>query len=1049
MTTSFTRAITMAAGLLGAALQPALAANFVVTTNADSGDGSLRWALTQAAQTPLSLDTISFNLPANQLTIAPLTNLPNVGYVTVDARTQPGYSGSPIVRLDGSSNTSTPSQRGFGIGNNGIVAGFSIVNFRDYGIISIGSASGLAVTMGNYIGVQPDGVTAGPNGVGVWINSQASIIGGVGTGLGNVISGNANAGIEIWTSGTDNHISNNYIGTTADGLSALPNGTHGVHVRGTANLIGDVNVDERNIISGNTGAGVYIENANNSVLGNWIGLNVNGDPLPNEDGILTYGDGTRIGDGVQSTGGNVISGNTRAGIYARFLDGLFIEANKIGTDPSGLLDRGNGNQGIYIDTSTNVAIGGGAASYRNIISGNERGVYITGENAELGPGVVSVQGNYIGLGVDGTTPVGNYMGATVYAGVVAFSDNVISASTHSGLYLAGGDISVLGNRIGTDAAGLVAKPGGGGGISGFGASMTIDGNVIAGNSAGGISFSNELAEATVTNNRIGVNAADAKLANGGVNIRVVRAKPGLVIGAPGMGNRLGASTRGIYLDDTSEGVIIQSNYIGWIPAPASKDIGHSETGILGDGRNHQIGGPTVAERNVISKNVATGIHLSGSGHRIQGNWIGSDANNTANIGNRNGIVLDDVDSILVGGVGAEGNQIRNNADNGIRVRGQRVTMLSNLIFGGGRIGIDLVGAEGPDANDALDLDPGANGLQNYPIVESASISGSSTLIQGRLSSRSNANYTVQLFSTPSCAQSGLGQTQSLITSLNVLTDANGNADFYYTRPQVTTGFIAATATDTLGNTSEIGNCVAIGPVSAGVFGFSQVGFYGYEEDGEIVISITRSGGTFGNTTVQLTTEPQSAIAGQDYVAVVRTVSFGPGDVIKTTTVPLIQDAFVEGLENFIVRLSNATGGATVSPVDITLANILQRDPNVLRVDGDDIGVAEPASGEVMAVFTVTMDDHEGDRTLSYVTDDGTALAGSDYTAASGTLVFATGETTKTVSVPVKADGIMEDPETFSLVLTETEGDIHFNLMRLYATIENTGGAPILFKDSFE
>ena len=151
----------------------------------------------------------------------------------------------------------------------------------------------------------------------------------------------------------------------------------------------------------------------------------------------------------------------------------------------------------------------------------------------------------------------------------------------------------------------------------------------------------------------------------------------------------------------------------------------------------------------------------------------------------------------------------------------------------------------------------------------------------------------------------------------------------------------------------------------------------------------------------------------------------------------------------MVLLSNATGGASVSPVDITLANILQLDPNVLRVEGADIGISEPVSGEVMAVFTVTMDDHDGDRTLSYTTEDGSALAGSDYTATSGSLVFATGETTKTVSIPVKADGILENPETFSLVLTETEADLHFNVMRLYATIENAGGVPILFKDSFE
>lgn len=991
---SFT--VKSAIGLLAVALQPALAATFVVTTNADSGDGSLRWALTQAAATPLTSDNISFNLPAGQLTISPLTNLPNVFYAIVDARTQPGYAGTPIVRLDGSSNTSTPSQRGFNIGNNGLVAGFSIVNFRDYGIVSIGSATGIAATVGCYVGLQPDGFTAGPNGIGIWVNGLQSIIGGVGPTFRNVISGNTNAGIDIWTSASDIQVSNNYIGTTANGLAALPNGTHGVHVRGTANLIGDVNVDERNIISGNTAAGVYIEGANNSVLGNWIGLNAAGNALPNEFGVLTYGNGTHIGDGVQPAGGNVISGNTNTGVFARFLDGLLIEANRIGTDPTGLLARGNTSAGIYIDTSTNVSIGGAAASYRNIIGGNGTGMRFSGVNPDQSVSTATVQGNYIGVGVDGVTAVGNDTGGYVVAGDITFTSNA-----------------------------------------------------IAGNVSGGLVFYGDLANGPVLDNRIGVSPSDAKLSNGGYNIRVISAKPGLTIGAPGAGNRLGATLRGIYLDDTSNGVIIQSNYIGWIPAPTSRDIGHSQTAIFGGGRNHQIGGNTASKANVISKNGATAINLGGSGHRIQGNFVGTDAAGTAGLGNRDGIDLADASTVLVGGLNSgEGNVIRNNSDSGVRIRGQSVSVLSNRIYGNALMEIDLIGLpDGPDPNDSDDRDAGSNGLQNYPVIESASISGANTLVQARLRSLPNQSYKVQFYSAPACHGSGLGEGTTLLGTVDALTDATGTADIFYTGPS-TTGTVTATATDAAGSTSEFGNCLVIGALTTGQFRLSNALYYGYENTGEIVVQVTRSVGAFGPASVTLGTQNNTAIAGLDYTAITTTLAFAAGEVTKVVRIPLLMDSVTEGNEVFLVMLSSPTAGATLGLAQAT-ATIVNSDPAAILVTSSDIGVSEPVSGQAMATFTITMSPHTAERTISFLTQDLSATAGTDYVATSGNLVFAAGETSKTVNVPINADALSEQAEHFRLRLGTSEPDVGLAGTYYYATIDNTGGVAILFEDGFD
>jgi hypothetical protein len=983
--------------LFGFAAQPALAANFVVNTNADSGTGSFRWALQQAAATPLSMDTITFNLPPGQLTITPLTDLPNVFYVSIDARTQPGYMGKPVVRIDGSQRSG--DSIGLRVNNNGTVIGFSIVNFS-YAGVQLGAQVGTpGYVLGSFIGVQPDGVTAGPNGRGIWVTSQEGQIGGVGSGYGNVISGNTAAGIDVYSNSSNVHISNNVIGATANGMAALPNGTDGITSGGIGIQIGDINSDERNIIAGNVGCGIYINGANHTVLGNWIGLNVLGAALPNGCGVTSYGDNTRIGDGAQAAGGNVISGNTGNGVYCRFVDGCFVERNYIGTDPTGLLDRGNGNHGIMVDASTTVSIGGPSAQYRNYIGGNGAGVYISGVPPHASMTTVNVQNNYIGIGVDGNTMIPNANGLLTYAGEIAISDNLISGNTGSGLYLRGGNHVIEDNLIGTDPTGMSARANGGAVYLGD-AQVHVERNIMAGNN-NGIAVSGSLAEGTFLDNRIGVNGANAKLGNGGSNFRFVYNKPGFVIGAPGKGNKIGASLRGIVLDDTSEGVIIQSNFIGWIPGAPGKDIGHTESGILGGGRNHQIGGDTLAERNVISRNTSTGIHLSGSGHRIQGNWIGSDTNNTAAIGNRNGIVLDDAFDVLVGGADAEGNVIRNNQDTGLLIRGQGITALSNRIYGNGLLPIDLIGTAGLDANDAGDFDPGSNGMQNAPVIESAVNSGGNMHIEAHLESQPFTQYTVQFFNSPACHGSGGGEATTLLGTTVVLSDNTGGAYIPF-NAAATAGVVSATATDALGNTSELGNCVAVGPASPGQIRFSQATYYGFEVDGHVQFVVTRSGGATGAVSVTVTTQAQTATAGADFTAATQTINFFPYETVKTVSVALNDDGIVEPYEQFLVILSNPTGGATLGASTQSTAYIVSNDSGTIRVSSSDITISEPASGQAMAVFTVTMDAHVGERTVSFTTESGSATADVDFISTSGELVFAEGETSKTISVETDA-----------------------------------------------
>ncbi len=125
------------------------------------------------------------------------------------------------------------------------------------------------------------------------------------------------------------------------------------------------------------------------------------------------------------------------------------------------------------------------------------------------------------------------------------------------------------------------------------------------------------------------------------------------------------------------------------------------------------------------------------------------------------------------------------------------------------------------------------------------------------------------------------------------------------------------------------------------------------------------------------------------------------------------------------------------------------DPALVRARIDDTSVSEPVNGTVNAVFTVTMGADTSVRTFQYTTEDGTATAGSDYATTSGTLTFQPGQTTKTISVPVKADIALEDDEYFQVVLSETEEGLQIERGIAIGAVLNTGGAPILFADGFD
>ena len=249
------------------------------------------------------------------------------------------------------------------------------------GILLINSAS--VLIRGNYIGTNEDGTTSLPNGYdGIRIagsESTGNTIGGSTAARRNIISGNTGNGILLGAD--DNDVFGNYIGLNPSGTSALPNGRDGIYIYANpegeqppiiGNEIGGTLAGQGNIISGNTSAGIHLFNANeNYIKNNIIGLNASGTAaVPNEKGIVVArGSANEIGT-YETGSGNIISGNQNDGIYLvnATVIGTTIRRNLIGTNFSGSI-LPNGGEGIAIEYATETIIGGGT-DFGNIIANN-------------------------------------------------------------------------------------------------------------------------------------------------------------------------------------------------------------------------------------------------------------------------------------------------------------------------------------------------------------------------------------------------------------------------------------------------------------------------------------------------------------------------------------------------------------------------------------------------------------------------------------------------------------------------------------------------------
>lgn len=204
--------------------------------------------------------------------------------------------------------------------------------------------------------------------------------------------------------------------------------------------------------------------------------------------------------------------------------------------------------------------------------------------------------------------------------------------------------------------------------------------------------------------------------------------------------------------------------------------------------------------------------------------------------------------------------------------------------------------------------------------------------------------------------------------------------------------------------------------------------------------------TVDYATADLTLDEQSywglpgATAGVDYTATVGTLTIPAGQVSGRITVPVTGDRVGESYEYFFVNLSNPSG-AQLSSSSVALSEIVDDEPSVSIHSG--VSTVEGNSGTTAMTFTVSLSTaYDANVTVSYATADGSALAGSDYVAASGAVTIPAGQLSRTLTVLVNGDLLVESDEYFSVNLTSsTTGAIANSLS--FATVYDDDTPPTI------
>lgn len=680
---------------------------------------TLRAAI-ETANARAGRDIISFDIPgAGTKTISPATTLPLIDEVaTIDATTQPGYSGTPLIQLSGGAPGVNP---GLGMLTNSAdsrIRGLAIYGFETNVLVqSAGSYIG-----SNYIGLRADGTdpTPGEVGFGVVVTSGASntMIGGTDASDGNVIGG-LNVGIGIFGGSNSTRILNNKIGTNPAGDAERLNEVGVLTNNSNGTRIGEAG--DGNLISGAFFAGVYIYQSSATLIkGNRIGTNAAGtDFLGTVHGIaIQGGSGNKIGD-IALADGNLISGTSRFGVV--LYDGTAnnqIINNSVGTKADGVSSLGNYEAGIAVEGGAN-----NNTIENNVVGGQNEiktstGIYLTGS---AGANNI-VKGNFIGVARDGTTAIPNNIGVEIDSSSQIIgqdgSPNLFCHNLASGLYIRG-DVNnptvtgnvVQHNRFGTNGSLVIGSQMVAIAMFGNASENLIKANIIGGAESGIFVFEGPH-DNVISENKIGTNGTSQLQNTVGIDIQYAennRIEDNLLSGNDigvliGGGDELrGRSRERIKAAIRSRGSAggvpsfatgnsLSGNIIGLNADQTAAIANYTGVWIGEEARNNLVGTAT-GDRNVIAGNQSDAVFIGTLASNpsesirprdnvVQRNFIGVDSTQSNPFPNGVAFTLSQTSGNVIGGATEDlGNIIVASKSEGIRIAGSSEdnTIINNLI----------------------------------------------------------------------------------------------------------------------------------------------------------------------------------------------------------------------------------------------------------------------------------------------------------------------------------------------------------------------------------
>jgi len=576
--------------------------------------------------------------------------------------------------------------------------------------------------------------------------------------------------------------------------------------------------------------------------------------------------------------------------------------------------------------------------------------------------------------------------------------------------LAAGDNAVLLIELNGANAGLKAD-----GLSLAAGDCVIRGLVINRFSHVGI-FINIVSNTTVEGNFIGTDATGTVALGNGTNGDVsggilIYGGPNLIGGtSPQSRNLLSGSTLpdafgvevfGIYGTNN----IIQGNFMGTDKNGTAK-LGNVHGVLLFSGcSGNTVGGTVPGARNILSGSLR-GITIANGAtkNQVVGNYIGTDVTGTVAIGNVLGISLQSADDNMIGGTtSGSGNVIAFSSFEGVSGGGKNNSILGNSIHSNGALG-------------------SSSGSTKYPAITSATTNAGSSKIQGVLSSTPNTLFRIEFFGNDQADPTGFGEGQYFYHSTNLTTTATGDANFSVNFPDVPIGqCISATATDPAGSTSQFGFCVKLNaPPAALSINDVQIA-EGNSGTKTASFAVTLPSAYAQPITVDYATSNGTATAGSDYVARVGSLLFSPGQVTQSVNITINGDTQFEPDETFLVNLSGAANASIAKGQGAcTILNDDKAQPGTLAFSATSYSVNE--NGGQVTFTVIRIGGSSGKVSVQYGNSDVTAILEKDYTFGTDILNWADGDATpKTFSLNILDDTLNETNETVNLMLSNPSG----------------------------